>query len=1797
MLLLCKEVIRLKNIIKRVVCISLSLITVIGSVLLSTDTAYADSNDRISAYIRLAANESVTDEDIGGMTESQLRFLGLYLSNFYIPFGTEIGTSAGELADTTKADMVATLQQKFAFSEEMSTSIVETVFGYTRSSLSKLQIYTSKGYQDGSYVKVENLAPNYYNFLRLMLGRSDDVFSRYFKNCNGKTKEVDIKNEIANNIYGKKYDELSSHEKEVCNVYYKIENKNYKYIYFAYEKGGDITPAFDCKIGDVYFKDKTTKGDSNYTASQVAFLKCLESSNLEKGYGFNILDFAKSDEATDDVLAELGDSATESEYTEMTVFGADMAIDCFGDIISVGGNHQVVVVPGCMNPYSWQSVKSDGSNGNVKAGSVYNMANAISMTQADIASNSSSCANEFIKSVSKSVNTTQSYLPTVDPNTGLQYNGVLSGVIDGSNVAGSALNSGFIGPMPLPEQDDVSLTFKPNFEVLNKNLDNIKQHWSIWDTADEDYALTALRLQRGSTDYQFNTGFLGFGSDESRSFLKKAIDGFKESNPNDKSYFYSSRSGGEVSENFWDKTAAFDCAVPRTRYSDDMYYGVQVDTPIKLFSNVVLIDNLGVYKDDSGVSPAYSTFNVCSYIDESTGKTGSEDNISFGEFSFGNLFKDIKTGKMSVPYDASETALCTLYVTYCWAGLYDESSKADTIGKLGYKINTDGLPTMSNSPISLGGITAVDHQLNAIKDWTYYLLHPTDGYDYVRILVTNKVNHLLLGWHNDIVGTNEVGVTTGTTKYRSNMSYVTMPDLSEIKWTDSLIGFYNDCIPFLIIALIIIMIFAYITGIMDLQHAIIGVLLFSIFTLMPVNLINATVEQSNRISQNIYGDKFTYWALVQQESYAQAIDEAANATGSSGTSSYENYLRTLYAENQAVYTNQGGESILLKWQAPKKMASLVLTESDSKSLNGLGNAGQQMLSGMLNNTYDGQSYTEDEDAVYMYRSYLDISNFSRYIYKGIKEGTVKSKSVFNGVSMDNWKCFKDSRGRMIKSVADITSEYKDYINDGYLDGTSFGTKNNLSDQFYLTVPMSSDIIDDTLSIYDKINTFDDSKDMIPINTDVFNFGIPMFTNDSVRFDANTMAATGFITDSDRKQELSNYMSKYDEEDFVGLAAYGIYSENPYYYFSWKLYADGLDVDSSLSSNAGFKNLILGKEDGGFFYNSTGNGGLKDFMNMRGMFHYIIPYMKQCNDVVREWDETFGIFVYEGVPTEEGHWSEVSGDPELEAKYWHNLNVSRLYCIYCPWVDVMYDCSYAEAETIKVMGRKEVIDDPLNPNCYPDDRPMIFSESEMSDYGLTEADLTKVEKLILKCNEGYQERLYELLNYYNFSDVTLNSAAAMNCAFVFNSTFSENGLFADNHNIYPQSFDLANFSYDAYLRLILANATGEDLLNAEEVYDTESGKTTGDFYERIVNNSSTVTIIVMLILDVLSVYLIPAFRIFFLIAIFIAIIMIVLVSALKIEDNAKFIRKVATQFLLPLFLFFTATVGFSWLISLFMGTGNNSVTQSNRVEISMGDPVITMFIMIVLDIILLIVYWKIIKKCLQDMKHQAKLLGGFATSLGGAVVGFAAGAVAGGVNTAQSVGSAVRRHRMNKFLKKGNETLDNMSNNPAQEGTGVENGRANSRGSSNASSTAEEEVRNPRDLDKDKREARGKDVDYPDESEAKREAIDKKANSSSRELEAKFAKENYDRHMKEQQTIDRDFGYAKDDKGFVDTSKLSAKDKYKYNDRMKRISNNDRKVKSEQFKAVSSARENSGKHTKKGSSSPRAKVDVKPKNKK
>lgn len=1638
--------------LKRVTRSMLSLILALTTVLSLGITARADSSDRITAFINLAAGKSVTDDTLGNMsfTKDQLRFLGIYCSNFFVPFGTELGVAGAdsETSEDSIEEMTKAITSGLKMNETYAKVFAENILGLARSSATPLTVGYSKGSSQSSQItECSDIAPSYFNFLMCMLGGGSALL-----------------------------DKLDTDE----------DLSDVKHLYWGYSGGNGFTPVFDCKV-DM---------SEGYSASQFAFLKCLESVDITNGFGFAVYDLFKSDLEDSAELVASGETAL-----NMSILGRTMMVDCFGDIIIKGLQHQFIAVPGAVNPYTWVAVDAGGSD-KMLPGQAYQAINAQSMSAYDdknlfegysdcpvnttlnedgsaveqgeswgtaveynLCTASKYCANfstnlyeavrpgglredsgmvdknkvykEYagyistilgyadtktcnwnvtfeedadkkavvfkVKATNESWNSldlnklTSSYLNKPERNQDkktkvvkamnyfvrMQNHKELSSVVSNSNLKrvdvfdnGSKLITRLKGIKTDINSKDLSVVNQDTSSdgtssVILKQGDVpkvskiVKQLKDCSGSAIGGQWAFELRQYYGTSETKMDTSF--FDKDGFKSTMIAAVNEFKKKYKKDTAALECFKD-----ELFNSYNSAWALGTYKSGSFEKTPLIENSSSSIPLFDCMMYVDNLQQYGfDDSEGDVDWSTFPICNYIAEGTSayeqvgeRVGSKSNT----FSAG--YTDIQEGKLA-QVDISEPMRVGLYTSYLFAGLYTEEGRSATVGKLGYRINRDNLPSIPEETIDISAEAKSDMMLTSIRDWLYYLLHPTEGLNYFRELITNKLNAFLVGIHNDMNGTFGTGITTGTSAYRNSYGYVTSPDLSEIEWTSSLINFYNNAIPFLIVAMLVTMLFTYITGILSLQKSLFGFALFAVFLFMPVNLINNVVGTSNRVSTKLYGDKFTYWALIQQETYSAKIQEAANGD------SYQNYLRTLYEENASVYSNQGSESIVLKWQAPKKMASLMFSKSDNEKVSGLQKAGQDLLKAMTNVSYSGETYLEGSDNVYLYRSYLDISNFSQYIYKGLKEG---NRSVSTTITNDMTTSWNEG---LKQSASSMEADYKAYRDAGYTNKDSGGST-EASVPLRLKPAIASRIVTDALMKRHSVRDMS-LNDYVGLNQGYFTFSIPMFAHPSSGGTDGTIAyqATHNGNEIEGNEDFEAEASRYPDEDWSSLAVYALNSENVFYYFSWLLYDLGLST--SADSTTGFKNLLLGEDEAGFFYNTHGNGELKDFMDMKSLFTYIIPYMRQCNDLVKEWDDTYGIFTYEGVTTDEGHIDDpnIVDNPELKQKYWHNLNVARLYNLYCPWVDVMYDCSYAKAEELRVQGQTYVVEDPLDPASYPKERPMIFSKSEMLDYGLTEGDLTKIEKLIIKATEGMQERIFELLNYHNFNDVTLNTAAAMNCAFVFNETFSQNGIFSNNHNIYPQTFELGDFSYDAFLRFILSNTTGEEM------------SSNSDFYSTVVEKSSTVTAVMLIILDIMSIYIIPAFKIFFIIAVFILSVLIILVTAFRVDSEQKFINKVIGGLIKPMLAFLAITVGFSYIISLFMGSGNTAVTRTKDVSISMGDPVTVMVAMCAVNIGAIILYWKVMKNVVSQLVREGKLVGNFIGGVVGAVGGLAMGAL--GIN--------------------------------------------------------------------------------------------------------------------------------------------------------------------------------------------------------
>lgn len=1020
-------------------------------------------------------------------------------------------------------------------------------------------------------------------------------------------------------------------------------------------------------------------------------------------------------------------------------------------------------------------------------------------------------------------------------------------------------------------------------------------------------------------------------------------------------------------------------------YGSGSESGIKEDTTTRynLLTNYVSVDILGLGKDEEGNA---DTFAITQFLDADN-PTKSID--VFSQESVDYFSKGIDTKDLGglEKYRFTEDMTSYTYITYLFAGV---GMKSD---KLGYRFTQGNFPSLEDVTLDMTLLDedSEDEKNDDIRNWIYYLLHPTEGIDYLRIWADNKLKGLIGGLHDSMLGTTGIGSMTGTTRYKGFTGLTTCPTLQDTAFTAWMDSFYTGIMWFIIIGCIIVLFVGYISNQIDFTKFILYGVAVAIMVVIPSRLINTSISVSNVVSSKFYDDKFIYWALIQHQMYNTEIDEAAKEA----TQSYDTYLRSLYKTNADATQTQGSNSITVRWQAVKKLRSIEYTEGDNETLNddrmNLYNVATKELDNMLNRSFDGQSFSETTTD-YLYRNYIDIANNSRFIYKALVE---QYPDLGKTLDTTGW-----TNGDLAQSVGDINKESL-YTNKpaSTLSGDNY---------LYATAPLASRIVSDGFATKNMIgsNAMDTLDSRVGISNDAFAFSQKSFNMKATISETIKNTLAGAKQEADPKFNPADY----DNQEYYALASYALMSESPYYYFSWYLYGQGLSAEATGSD--GYKKLLIGSDNQGFFNMTTADGKptdyLKDFMDTERLFKYVIPYLRQGNDVIEAWAEVNGgIFTYDNVPLVEGKEEELNlSDPnnaELAQKYWHNLNVRRLYNCYCPWVDLLDGASYTKPVTVSAVGKSYTIENPADPYTYPDERPMVFSRAEAESYGYTDGQLTDVELRIIQFEENARKAMFELLNYSNFDDSVLNAAASMEILFAFNQAFSDTSIFGDKTEMYPTSFEVKDFSYDAYLRFILANnsadtATGDGSASAdttalESMQQSEYGDTLAEkgFYQRILSKGSLITGILMIINDFLAQIVMPFMKYLFLILLYLLMIIEILVTVFKLAgNNQKYWKRYIKMAIMPLVKFCALMIAMSAIIAMLMGNHTSTLTGSDFVSMQFGSPDIALFATIV---IFGLVDWILLKILLgvgKDLKSDSKKV--FVSAKGmvlGAVTGLGA----------------------------------------------------------------------------------------------------------------------------------------------------------------------------------------------------------------
>lgn len=801
--------------------------------------------------------------------------------------------------------------------------------------------------------------------------------------------------------------------------------------------------------------------------------------------------------------------------------------------------------------------------------------------------------------------------------------------------------------------------------------------------------------------------------------------------------------------------------------------------------------------------------------------------------------------------------------------------------------------------------------------------------------ITDFINSWVLDAHRKMLGITSTDIATVSNSgmlYSGFTGHVTTPTLQDLPFTKNIVDNYNNVYIVLLAVVIVGLAIMFIVKMRSWKSVIAMLIIMAVVLALPQGVVDGTITLSNTVSNSMYADRFTYWALIQHQ---QTIQNLRDAEKSGDTTS-----KTL-AQNLAMVTNYySGDSIRLKWMSPKKEKLEPLygvTPEGEETLI----PGATIFKFLFSGYFKQESYSSDPLATYVYRTYYSLSESAKQLY-----------------------------GETVASQAGMTGGYL-APNSGILFDSS------------LTADVANgNVPKQLMATMDGIPTLPYTAHRPTFQTDKFRglIFLDPYIADSISNRDITPGRTDFGLDLD---DLTD--SNADAlESGLGFA---LYSESPFYYFYNAL---GLATTTDGHDAAGVE-VSEGKysiKDGSYLtkflsesaYKVTDKtspyyGLTKDFLDLEGLFTYVVPVLYSMNGVVIDFTELRGT-----------DYQKYAGDTSLNSME----ELTRIWNMYSPWVDAMYSTNYAK-DSIRVLEQKVQIDDALNPAFYHDannGRLMAFGEADMKVKGVTLGDVSQVEYKIYKVLEDTYIDLRYLANYASFSDEALLTAAAMAATFNFNEQFSESNVFGESITLYPQGYELKTFSYDAFLRMILLNSTGQSV-NA-----------TTDVYTAVVENTSFWTGLLLLIVDALALYVLPTAKLVFIILVFFLSVLMLMSCFLQGIENAP--KVLIQSIVIPMLKFLAITVLHAFATALLMGEGLTELVGSKSGAIITNDPTVTLLLLILINglvsIFLIKIIIALIKSGIEWLKSTVEAVKGLLKAL--------ADKVAGGVKKVAVTGAAL-----------------------------------------------------------------------------------------------------------------------------------------------------------------------------------------------
>lgn len=835
--------------------------------------------------------------------------------------------------------------------------------------------------------------------------------------------------------------------------------------------------------------------------------------------------------------------------------------------------------------------------------------------------------------------------------------------------------------------------------------------------------------------------------------------------------------------------------------------------------------------------------------------------------------------------------------------------------------------------------------------------------EYRNKFVKSTLDGILLTLHRNITGSwlsNMYTISSGSgSTYQGVVGYISTPALTDLSFTSWFMTNYMQIYTFLLILISIALVFMVLLKLRTWRQGSAIFMFMCLALLLPNILLGNTINITNGITDSIFSTKFDFWAMTQHQQALTSINSA--------TSKKEQIFASTYQETKDLYGTDAG--VRIKWMSPKKSGEfdkLYTSTNMSKSFATNLTIFKWLFSSFI---YESEFVDSDPLATYVYRSYNSIALAGKEYYELGMSSILKVKSGAVGTDGSDTKIANaktitvtDKDGEKVKTsvqpysyVYDVyklaakserSSEYARMFYAALLDDSFYTKEDNFADIYYGK--------DTTIGKINDINLIDTwSPDFDSDSVALWGMGCSEIN--SVMFKKAEVASTttGTVGVVSNLTEDSIPTENVAMED-ANKTAFLLNTESPYYYFYNTLkYRYGAGSGSSFKAALLDKDVFKVRDTDLESTSKSANGSVRDFLDLQGLFTYMIPYLSVCNDYVYDWTSL------NGTKVEAFDFVNPVDDEDSTADDFMNANakkeeMKKIWNMYSPWVDQINSLDIHN-EKVNIGTKTVRIENTLNPSYYLlQGRPMIFSEADMIAKGYKYNDLTDTERRMQKVLEDTYTDLMYLVNYYDMNDEVLLSAASMYATFNFNKEFSQNSLLGESVVLYPQNFEMKNFNHDAFLRLALLNSTGETVFS-----DT-------DLFETVLSKTSAFTGILLLVEDVLAIIAIPTLKlVLILMLLFIGLLICV---TCVLQPPEKLTQAILQAVVFPSILFMTISVIFAYVVSFMLGDGLTSYVGSASMSIATNDPTITILLLIVADIVFIIVLIKIILMLYKSFKN-------------------------------------------------------------------------------------------------------------------------------------------------------------------------------------------------------------------------------------